>query len=61
MAQNNFGAFGQESTFSKEPVYIGNEDTKEPNKWYQEYRKKVLNLPQQYKSKRKKRSGNSKY
>jgi hypothetical protein len=54
MTQNNFGPFGQESSFS-------NEDPKALDRWYQEYRRKVLNLPKEYKPKRKKRSGNSKY
>jgi hypothetical protein len=54
MAQNSFGPFGQESTFSKE-------DPIELNRWYQMYRKMVLKLPEERKIKRKKRSGNSKY
>jgi hypothetical protein len=56
--QNDIGPFGQESSFSKDYYII---DSKELNKWYQEYRRKVLNLPKEYKPKRKKRSGNSKY
>lgn len=54
MTQNNFGPFGQESSFSTD-------DPKELNRWYQDYRRIVLKLPKEYKPKRKKRSGNSKY
>ena len=50
---NLFGSFGQESSFSKE-------DCIEDIKWYQEHRRKVLNLPKPFKRKLKKKSGNSK-
>jgi hypothetical protein len=54
MAKNNPELFGQEFNPS-------NEDSKELNRWYQEYRRIILKLPKEYKSKYKKRLGNSKY